>query len=57
MNKREALKILNKNIEQADKFCKYNETSKDDDEYLCAIKIARDVLNGVVMLQDAFLKE
>ena len=57
MNKREALHILDINIKQADEFCNYNEVSIGDKQYLNAIKIARDVLEGVIKLQDAILKE
>lgn len=57
MNKREALNILDINIKQADEFCNYNEVSTDDKQYLDAIKIARDVLESVIKLQDAILKE
>ena len=57
MNKREALNVLNANIKQADAFCKQNEICKEDKEYLDAIKIARDVLEFVIKLQDVFIKE
>lgn len=57
MNKREALNVLNANIKQADEFCNYNEVSIGDKEYLDAIKIARDVLEFVIKLQDVFIKE
>lgn len=57
MNKREALNVLNINIKQADEFCDYNEVSVDDKQYLDAIKIARDVLESIIKLQDSILKE
>lgn len=57
MNKREALKILDVNIRQADAFCQQNEVSKEDKEYVDAIKIARDVLKFVIKFQDAFIRE
>ena len=57
MNKREALDVLNANIRQADAFCQNNEVSKEDEEYLDAIKIARDVLEFVIKLQDTFIRE
>ena len=57
MNKREALDVLNSNIRQADAFCLQNEVSKEDKEYLDAIKIARDVLEFVIKFQDAFIRE
>lgn len=57
MNKREALKILDVNIRQADAFCQQNEVSKEDKEYVDAVKIARDVLEFVIKLQDVFIKE
>ena len=57
MNKREALNILNINIKQADEFCNYNEVSTGDKQYLEAIKIARDVLESVIRLNDMIFKE
>lgn len=57
MNKREALHILNDNIRDADRFCDYNEVSAGDKQYLEAIKIARDVLESIVKLQDTIFKE
>lgn len=57
MNKREALNVLNVNIKQADAFCQQNEICKEDKEYIDAIKIARDVLEFVIKLQDVFIKE
>lgn len=57
MNKRDALKVLDSNIRQADAFCQNNEVSKEDKEYLDAIKIARDVLESVIKFQDAFIRE
>lgn len=57
MNKREALHILNTNIKDADRFCENNEVSTGDKQYLQAIKIARDVLESIIKLQDAIFKE
>ena len=57
MNKREALHILNDNIRDADIFCDYNEVSTGDKQYLEAIKIARDVLESIIKLQDTIFKE
>lgn len=57
MNKKEALKILDSNIKQADAFCQQNEVSKEDKEYVDAVKIARDVLEFVIKLQDVFIRE
>ena len=57
MNKREALNVLNINIKQADEFCNYNEVSIGDKQYLEAIKIARDVLESVIKLNDIIFKE
>lgn len=57
MNKREALKVLNSNIRQADVFCQQNEIGKEDKEYIDAVKIARDVLESVVKFQDTFIRE
>lgn len=57
MNKREALNVLNINIKQADEFCANNEVSAGDKQYLEAIKIARDVLESVIRLNDMIFKE
>lgn len=57
MNKHEALNVLNINIKQADEFCNYNEVSIGDKQYLEAIKIARDVLESVIKLNDIIFKE
>lgn len=57
MNKREALNVLNINIKQADEFYNYNEVSAGDKQYLEAIKIARDVLESVIRLNDMIFKE
>lgn len=57
MNKREALHILNNNIRDADRFCDYNKVSTGDKQYLEAIKIARDVLESIIKLQDTIFKE
>lgn len=57
MNKREALHILNVNIRDADRFCENNEVSAGDKQYLQAIKIARDVLESIIKLQDTIFKE
>lgn len=57
MNKREALNVLNINIKQADEFYNYNEVSTGDKQYLEAIKIARDVLESVIRLNDMIFKE
>ena len=52
MDKKEALKVLDDNIKQADMYCDKNDVDNEDIRYLQAIKVARDTLKLVVTLQE-----